>query len=157
MFRKPILLLIKCYVILQTHPGLFFIVVGVEFHTVAGVALATPISPPTLAPCPGRRRVSWSDSYIVILSFLKFLTILSLTDGHLGRTIEQAGNFIHSVHLCFGEFGKLCLCLLLVASDHNVHKFLGDMSALPQFLLSVRNPLTKDQTLSQHHSNNGPL
>ena len=80
MFRKPILLLIKCYVILQAHPELFLIVVGVEFHIVAGVALSTPISPPTPAPCPGRRRVSWSDSYMVILSVLKFLTILSLTD-----------------------------------------------------------------------------
>ena len=90
MFRKPILLLIKCYVILQAHPGLFFIVDGVEFHIVAGVALATPISPPTLAPCPGRRRVSWSDSYIVILSFFE-ISYYSELDRWTLRKNNRAG------------------------------------------------------------------
>lgn len=148
MFRKPILLLIKCCVILQTHPELFLIVVG--------VALATPISPPTPAPCPGGR-VLWSDSYMVILSVLKFLTTLSLTDWHLGRTIGEAGNFIHSVYLCFGECGKLCLCLLLVASDHNVHKFLGDTFSFTLVPAFCEEPSNKGSPLSQHHSNNGPL
>lgn len=77
MFRKPV---IKCCVMLQAHPELFLIVGRVEFYIVAGESLATLISPPTPAPCPGRRRVSWSDSYMVIFSVLKFLTILSLTD-----------------------------------------------------------------------------
>ena len=41
MFRKPVLLLIKCCVMLQAHPELFLTAVRVEFYIVAEVALAT--------------------------------------------------------------------------------------------------------------------